>query len=75
MKFCSAAYPEDGKNPNTCLKAILKHLIQTKMRHSIVLSLIGSRQVQLQELAVVFNHEVKEESKERRLQSFFKDCN
>jgi hypothetical protein len=37
------------------------------------LSLIGSRQVQLQELAVVFNHEVKEESDERRLQAFFKD--
>jgi hypothetical protein len=64
-----------GKNSQTDGRfAILKHLSRQKCATSIVLSLIGSRQVQLQELAMVFNHEVKEESNERRLQSFFKDC-
>jgi hypothetical protein len=54
--------------------AIVKHLSRQKCATSIILALIRSQKVQLQELAVVFNHEVKEESNERRLQAFFKDC-
>ncbi len=36
--------------------------------------MIQRQKVQLQELAVVFNNEVKEESNERCLQGFFTDC-
>lgn len=54
--------------------AIVKHLSRQKCAAWIILFLICSQKVQLQELAVVLNNEVKEESNERRLQSFFKDC-
>lgn len=54
--------------------AIVKHLSRQKCATSLILSLIRARQVQLQELAVVFNDEVKEASNERRLQAFFKEA-
>lgn len=40
----------------------------------MVFSMIRARQVQFQELAVVFNDQVKEESNERRIQTFFKEA-
>lgn len=46
---------------------IAKHLWRQKCAASLVLSLIRARQVQFQELALVFNDQVKEESNERRI--------
>jgi len=54
--------------------AIVAHLSRQKCATTIILSLIRSRKVQLQELALVFNSAAKEESNERRMQAFFKDC-
>lgn len=54
--------------------AIVKHLSRQKCAISLVLSLIRSRQVQFQELALVFNDQVKEDSNERRIQAFFKEA-
>lgn len=54
--------------------AIVKHLSRQKCALSLILSLIRTRQVQFQELALVFNDQVKEESNERRIQAFFKEA-
>ncbi len=54
--------------------AIVKHLSRQKCAISLVLSLIRARQVQFQELALVFNDQVKEDSNERRIQAFFKEA-
>ena len=54
--------------------AIVQHLSRQKCATSLVLSLIRTRQVQFQELAVVFNDQVKEASNERRIQAFFKEA-
>jgi hypothetical protein len=54
--------------------AIVKHLSRQKCATALVLSLIRTRQVQFQELALVFNDQVKEDSNERRIQAFFKEA-
>jgi hypothetical protein len=54
--------------------AIVKHLSRQKSAISLVLSLIRARQVQFQELALIYNGQVKEDSNERRIQAFFKEA-
>lgn len=54
--------------------AIVKHLSRQKCAICLILSLIRARQVQFQELALVFNDQVKEDSNERRIQAFFKEA-
>lgn len=53
---------------------IVKHLSRQKCAVATVIALIQTRNVQLQELALVLNDEVAPESNEHRLQMFFKEA-
>lgn len=54
---------------------IVKHLSRQNCAVATVIALIQTRNVQLQELALVLNDEVKPDSNEHRLQMFFKEAN